>query len=274
MTNHTNFENLLFGAAIVLLLSGTCLGATSSSASSGGSNELDDLLARTSVQVTGFLEQFSEVKCTEHVDQVKLGKDGKVELKEQATYDYLVILTNNGGDLSLDESRLAVQQAKRDKKNTPLLVSNGFATLFLVFHPYYADSFKFALAGQAVSAGRNLIKVKFDHIPGTRSPAALALRGREYPLELSGEAWIDPQNGVITRMEAGIDNSLDDVGLKSLHSEVEFAPAPFRDMKVPYWFPSIASVEVETPRQHWLNTHRFTEYKRFSVSTEEQVGNQ
>ena len=34
-------------------------------------------------------------------------------------------------------------------------------------------------------------------IPGTRSPAALALRGREYPLELSGSAWIDPQTGVI-----------------------------------------------------------------------------
>ena len=265
----TKLGNPLLRRTLVLLVAaGTCLGQTLSST---GTVNLNDLLARTSTQVTGFLDQFSDVKCTEEVQQVKLGKEGKVELKQESTYDYLVILTNSGGELSLDESRLAVREAKHDKKNTPLLVSNGFATLFLVFHPYYAASFQFTLAGDAVSEGHPVIKVGFQHIPGTRSPAALALRGREYPLELSGVAWINPQTGVITRIEAGIESSLEDVGLKSLHSEVEFAPAPFRDMKQPYWFPAVATVEVETPRQHWRNTHRFTDYKRFSVSTEEQV---
>jgi hypothetical protein len=234
-------------------------------------NNLDELLARTNTQVAGFLDQFSEVKCTEHVEQEKLGKDGKVELKEESTYDYLVILTNPGGELSLDESRLAVHEAKRDKKNRPLLVSNGFATLFLVFHPYYAQSFKFSLLPDDTLYAQRFSTVSFEHIPGTRSPAALALRGREYPLELSGTAWIDPQTGVIAKIVAGISNSLEDVGLKSLQSEVKFAPDPFHGLKEPHWFPVVASVEVETPRQHWRNTHRFTDYKRFSVSTEEQV---
>ena len=166
-------------------------------------NNLDDLLARTNTQVTGFLDQFSEVKCTEQVDQEKIGKDGKVELKEESTYDYLVILTNPGGELSLDESRLPVHEAKQDKKNRPLLVSNGFATLFLVFHPYYAQSFKFALLPDETLDGRRFSKISFEHIPGTRSPAALALRGREYPLELSGSAWIDPQTLARARMRPG-----------------------------------------------------------------------
>jgi hypothetical protein len=48
----------------------------------------------------------------------------------------------------------------------------------------------------------------------------------------------------------------------------------FRDVKETYWFPADAQVEVETERQHWRNTHVFTDYKRFSVSTEEQVVNQ
>jgi hypothetical protein len=268
MKYRTQFARWLFRVRIFFALSGICFATTPGSA---GPADLTDLLGRTSTQVAGFLDQFSDVKCTEQVQQEKLGKDGKVELKEESSYDYLVILSNTGGDLSLDESRLAVHQAKPDKKNTPMLVSNGFATLFLVFHPYYASSFKFALAGEAVMEGRTLVKVSFQHVPGSRSPAALALRGREYPLELSGVAWIDSQTGTITRIEAGIDNTLEDVGLRSLQSEVEFAPAPFRDMKEPYWFPTVARVEVETPRQHWRNTHRFTDYKRFSVSTEEQV---
>jgi hypothetical protein len=238
---------------------------------SSGAGTLDNLLALTGTQVVGFLDQFSDVKCTEHVEQEKLGKDGKVELKDESTYDYLVILTNPGGELSLDESRLAVKAAKPDKKNMPLLVSNGFATLFLIFHPYYAESFQFALLQDEGVEGHQFSKVSFHHVPGTRSPAALALRGREYPLELSGTAWIDPQTGVITKIVAEIGPSMEDVGLKSLRSEVEFAPTPFRDMKQPYWFPAQASVEVETKRQHWRNIHRFTDYKRFSVSTEERV---
>ncbi|MGZ4731462.1 MAG: hypothetical protein ACXVZH_04905 [Terriglobales bacterium] len=233
----------------------------------------DDLLNRTGEQVSTFLGQFSEVKCTEKVTQEKLGKEEKVELKEESTYDYLVILTNTNGELSLDESRLAVHEAKADKKNTSLLVTNGFATLFLVFHPYYAQSFRFTLLGDELVDGHLLSMISFQHVRGTRSVAALALRGKEYPLEVSGTAWIDPQTAVIQKIAAEIGDTMQDVGLKTLRSEVEYAPVPFRGMKETYWFPSQATVEVETPRQHWRNTHRFTDYKRFSVDTEEQVAN-
>lgn len=238
------------------------------------SDSLSDLLGRTGQQVSKFVEQFSEVKCTEKVTQEKLGKADKVEVKAESTYDYLVILSNAGGELSLDESRLAVHEGKPDKKNTSLLVTNGFATLFLVFHPYYAGSFRFALLQDEVVDGRQYSKVSFRHVRGTRSVAALALRGREYPLELSGTAWIDPETGVIGKIVADVGDTMRDVGLNTLRSEVAFAPVPFRGTKETYWFPSEASVEVETPRQHWRNAHRFTDYKRFSVDTEEQIANQ
>jgi hypothetical protein len=247
------------------------LGFASTTSASPEAERLNDLLTRTANQTSLFLDQFSDVKCTEQVRQEKLGKDDKVELKEDSTYDYLVILTNAGGELNLSESRIPMHAAKRDRKNTSMLLSNGFATLFLVFHPYYAEAFKFTLVGEEVVGGRTLQKVSFEHVPGMKSPAALALRGREYPLELTGTAWIDPQTGSITKIQAGIADSLQDVGLKALNSEIDFAPVPFSDSKVVYWFPTSARVEVETPRQHWRNLHQFTAYKKFTVSTEEQV---
>ena len=90
---------------------------------------LQELIGRANDQVAKFVEQFSDVKCTEHVTQEKFKADGKTELKQESTYDYLVILTNAGGEISLDESRLAVhEQNKEQKKGISMLVSNGFAT--------------------------------------------------------------------------------------------------------------------------------------------------
>ena len=228
---------------------------------------LDDLLSRTSSHVTKLVDQFSNVQCIEQVEQEKLRADGKVERKEESTFNYLILLSDNGGDLSLQESRIAVHEAKADKRNTPMLLSNGFATLFLVFHPAYVGSFHFTDAGPDILNGRTLEKISFEHVVGMRSPAALALRGRDYPLELSGTAWIDPATGDIAKIEAGIGETLTDVGLKSLRSEIEFIPQKFGTQN--YWLPSQASVDVETPRQHWHNTHRFIDYKAFSVSSEE-----
>ena len=228
---------------------------------------LEDILSRTSALVTRLVDQFSNVQCTENVEQQKLRADGKIERREESSFNYLVLLTDNAGDLSLQESRIAVHEAKPDKKNTPMLLSNGFATLFLVFHPAYVRAFRFADAGQEMLNNHLFERISFEHIAGMRSPAALALRGREYPLELSGTAWIDPDTGAIAKIQAEIGDTLADVGLKSLKSEIEFFPQKLGPQN--YWLPTLASVDVETPRQHWHNTHRFTEYKAFSVSSEE-----
>ena len=238
------------------------------------SEPLEKVLDRTSQRVSEFLEQFSNVKCTEQVTQEKIKSNGKVEVDQQSTYDYLVILTNAGGDLSLNESRLPVKEAKVNRRQPiSMLLSNGFATLFLVFHPYYINGFEFTDAGGETVDGQVARKIHFQHIPNTRSVAALALRGREYPLELSGTVWVDPRTGDILRLESGIGSTLEDIGMKTLQSSVRFAPVPFsKDKDQPvYWFPTEAVVEVETPKQHWRNTHHFSAYKQFAVTTEEHV---
>jgi hypothetical protein len=233
---------------------------------------LDKILDRTSQQVSQFVDQFSNVKCTEQVTQQKFRPDGKVEIEQQSAFDYLVILTNAGGDISLNESRLPVKEAKLNRRqDVSMLLSNGFATLFLIFHPTYINNFEFTDGGSDTIDGFPARKIHFEHIHNTRSIAALALRGREYPLELSGNAWVDPDTGDILQIEAGIGNTLEDIGMKTLQSSVRFSPVAFAKDQPAIWFPSEAVVEVETPKQHWRNTHRFSAYRQFSVTTEEHV---
>src|SRR6267143_6204146 len=135
-----------------LLLAGTIASAQTDS--------LEKILDRTSQRVSEFLDEFSNVKCTEQVTQTKFKADGKVEVEQQSTYDYLVILVNAGGDLSLNESRLPVKETKVNRRQPiSMLLSNGFATLFLVFHPYYMNGFEFSDAGSDTVDGHAARKV-------------------------------------------------------------------------------------------------------------------
>lgn len=228
----------------------------------------DDILNKTTSEVKTFIDQLSDVKCTEHVTQEKLTPKGKVQYRKDSTYDYLVIMQAGDDDFLLNESRLPLHEGQLKGKNIPLLITNGFSTLFLVFHPYYRDSFKLTPDGTEVLNGKSQWRIRFEHIPGTRTPAALAVRGREYPLDMSGIAWVDPETGDITRIEAGLENSMVDVGLKKFTTTVEYAPVKLPGLDRNYSFPQRATVEVESLRQHWINIHDFSDYKRFSVSTD------
>ena len=229
------------------------------------------LLDTTSHEVSEFLDQVSDVKCTESVLQEKLNPGGHKEYAEHATYDYLILLQGTGDELLLSESRLLQSDNSKPKKNLPLLITNGFSTLFLIFHPYYRDSFRFVEDGSEVVDGNTLARIRFTHLAGTRTPAALSVRGREYPLELTGTAWIVPENGRIAKINASLANDMHDVGLRKLDVEVVYAAIALPGWDQKYRFPVSARVDVETLKQHWRNVHEFSGYKRFTVASEAVV---
>ena len=237
---------------------------------SAAAQQPSNLISLAQHNVSDFVNLFSEVKCTEMVSQEKLTPKGKLEYREQSRFDYLVIADTSDGDLSLQESRLEEKAAVR-KKHVSLLVTNGFATLLLVFHPFYGESFEFSAPSETVINGTRLMAVRFRHVTGKRSPSVLVLRGREYPLEMSGTAWIDPMTGNVVRIDADLQENMQDIGLRTLHSDVSYAPVHFHDMQVAAWLPSTATIEVETAKQRWRNTHEFSNYQHFGVDTHASV---
>ena len=231
---------------------------------------LPDLLSRVGKSVEIFWQQFPAVSCNELVSQSKLGNEGKVLYHQDSVFDYLVSMNYEGGDPMVDESR--VLQKKAGKAQTlPLLVSNGFPTLLLIFHPYYQGSFEYARIEDDVVDGKTLLCIRFQHLQGARSTSALRLRGRDYPLELQGTAWVDPDSMAITRITASLISPMDDVGLKAMESDVRYKAFQFASVQQPYWLPVVATVDVQTQRQHWRNTHQFTNYKHFSVNSESRI---
>ena len=225
------------------------------------------LRARKSVEK--FFEQSSNVVCTESVTQSLIGKNGKDYYREDSVFDYQLQANTNSGSLKLVETRETRKAAFRDSSRT-LLITNGFTGMLLIIHPNYETSYTFEPAGQESIDGVTYVKINFKAVPGASSPAALQLRGQNYPIPLSGTIWIEPQSGAVAKLVASMDSNLSDLGLQAMRSEIHYSIVHFHDPEESYWMPVSATIDVETPRQHWRNIHRFTAYKRFKATIQVQ----
>ena len=261
-------RRFLHTVSIVLALFTASLAVTQPAAAE--SEALDHLLDRTGASVTQFLDQLGYVTCNEDVLQEKFNPKGKTQERLQSSFEYLVMTQDQGSEPMLFESRQAIREG-RAKKNIPLLVSSGFATQLMIFHPYYQPSFTFERLPDVRTKGKSYAQVHFQHVKGRPSPAVLLLRGREYPLPIAGVALIDPATGTIERITTELGSSMEDLGLLSYRSEVEYAQVPFTREAKTYWLPAQATIEVNTLRQHWKNVHHFTNYHLFSVNVVQDV---
>ena len=220
-----------------------------------------NLVDQAQKQVVAYVAKLADLHCTEDVVQEKLKPNGGTELSAKSQYDYFLLMEGTSYDFQLSESRLEIGTQKQTRQ--PLLLTNGFSTLLLVFHPYYRNGFEFTVSPPETVDGRSVVPVHFSHIQGARSPAALALRGREFPLDLEGTAWLDPSSGQVIRIDANLKQDMSDVGLRSLKIHVDYMPSlkPADQFMVP----AKAVVDLQTPKQHWRNIHTFHNYKLFST---------
>jgi hypothetical protein len=230
-----------------------------------------DALVRARKNVQEYFDKFSDLTCKEYVTQYVLNGSGRAIYRENSAYDYQFQATSVSGTLRFNETREVRNPAFRDSART-LLVTTGFASLLLVAHPMYEASYAFEAAGTETVDGVSYSMIHFSPVPGTSSPVSLRLRGKNYPLPLSGTLWIEPQSGAIAKLDAKVDSSLSDLGLAGMRSEVHYGPHSFREPAETIWIAESAEIEVDTPRQHWRNLHRFTDYKRFNVDIHEEMG--
>ncbi|MSO23287.1 MAG: hypothetical protein EXQ58_08560 [Acidobacteria bacterium] len=217
-----------------------------------------------------FWEEFAAVACTESISQTKFASSQKILSQKRETYDYLIVLQLEGDDLAVEESRLL--KGKLEKKSRqPLLVTNGFSTLRMILHPLFQSSYEFTrLPDEGVKTGR-LLRIGFQPIAGKRSPSVIQAGGKDYPIPWQGSAWIDSQSGMVVRIQTELSQPIEDLGLKILRSEVNYAMIRFQSVSDTCWLPQTALVEAETAHQRWRNIHHFQNYRKFSVETQSKT---
>jgi len=230
-----------------------------------------DPLSRARNAVQEYFDKFADLSCRESVTQFVLNGSGHAIYRENSAYDYQIQASSASGTWKFAETRTVRNPSYRDPART-LLVTSGFSSLLLIAHPMYEASYVFVPAGNETIDGVSYALIRFSSVPGASSPVSLRLRGRNYPMPLSGALWIEPQSGAIVKLEAIVDSSMSDLGLAGMRSEVHYARHTFNEPQATVWVADSAVIDVETPRQHWRNVHHFTDFKRFSVNIQQEIG--
>jgi hypothetical protein len=236
---------------------------SSAAASSATATPPALLLARRNV--ANYFAEAGNMVCAESVTQAMLGRNDKPFYHEDSAYEYQLHGSTDSGTLKLVESRETRKPAYHDPART-LLITNGFTSMLLIVHAEYENSYTFAPDGNETADGVSLSRIRFEAIPGASSPAAMQLRGRSYPIPLSGTLWIDEKTGAVTKLVASVDSSISDLGLQGMRSEIHYGLTQFHDPEEAYWMPISATIDVQTPRQHWRNVHLFGSCKRFRAT--------
>lgn len=228
------------------------------------------LIDRAAEMADLFWTQFTAVQCTERVTQNRLDAKGKLISTQTSEFDYVAFLKEERLALSVQESRVALSPAPRNAKGGQLLLTSGFPTLLLMFHPDFRDRFIFEEGPVDDKSGA--VRVAFESKPGVRSMSGLKLKDRVYPILWKGTAWLDPSSGMVRRIEAALAFPMKDLGLEGLRADVEYAPVRLEGAKEPFWLPARATVSLKTEHQEWRNVHEFSHYRRFNVSTSTRQG--
>lgn len=225
-----------------------------------------ELLDKVQSNMEKFVGDFSLIRYEEDLVQQKLKDNDKVAYQQEIVYDSIIRTSYEEGKLNFVEQRL-MEKFPSHVESRPLLSTYGFSALATVFHPYYASSFRFTRLADDTVDGRMLARIVFEHIPGTPTPVLYQMIGADKPLELSGTAWLDSSSGDIYRIDASFGLETNDLGFKSIRAKLTYGSVNLLDEPAPKMLPVIATVDLETKRQHWRNIHHFSDYRKYRVST-------
>src|ERR1039458_4322367 len=139
-----------------------------------------------------------------------------------------------------------------------------------LFHPLYQSHYQFRQLPDEGVQDHRLLHISFEQVSRDHPLSVLQVRELEYPLQWRGTAWIDPASWAVVRIQAGLGDSMADMGLLRLDADVTYSNVQFNST-TSYWLPARAVIDAETKRQHWHNTHLFTGYKRFTVDTDVKI---
>jgi hypothetical protein len=232
--------------------------------------QLASILKRVGENVAILFSSFPNVTCREEVTEQRMGVTGAMHDQVYQEFRYLALA-------SPDKKNVGFREYRTDSKGRPLqrqgldsgyLITEGFVSLPLYFHPSYQPESKFRYLGKEVIGKQATEVVVFAQTSSTHQKERFTIGGESVSVLTQGVAWIDAANNQIVRMRTDLRAPEPEIRLDSQTTRIKFAEIRFKGRSPGLWLPREVEVETRCYGEMFRNTHSYSEFKLFTVQTQ------
>jgi len=237
--------------------------------------QMESILAAVGKNVAELVSGLPNICSIEKVQQEKLGRNGKVGISQEHKYRYLALAPDHPWGPSVIEYR-----ADSTGTETPQLglsdnsmLTAGFISAPLVFHPAYQSGSSFRLLGRQKVNGRNTFVVAYAQEPAKSRLSGNFQRGIDVSTTYSqGLAWIDSESYQIIRLTTDLLRPLPLVRLEKITTEIDFSEVQFKQPAQKFWLPDAVTVTLDWNGRVYRNRHAYSGFLVSNVDSTQKIG--
>lgn len=148
----------------------------------------------------------------------------------------------------------------------------GLPTLALVFHPKFASEFDFVCEGLGEFGGKPVWQVHFEQRPDRPNQMrSYVVYKNSYPVPLKGRVMLDAGTLQVLRMESELVRPIQTIKLTREHISIDYALVQFQTDEQQLWLPTSAELYVERNGNRYYRRHTFSNFRVFTVGTDQKV---
>ncbi|HME00581.1 MAG TPA: hypothetical protein VKM93_25020 [Terriglobia bacterium] len=233
---------------------------------------LAPILDETGKRVADSFRDFPNTVSVEQVHQEKLQRRGRIEGSQDQEFRYLWLMEPDPSGPGITEYRSGKTGGVATLKGLDdgYMLTSGFTSAALYFHPFYHGDAHFRYLGRQKSEGREYYVVAFAQYPGkARIAGGFRVNGETKPTYFQGLAWIDAGSYEIVRLRQDLLSPLPEVRLERQSTEIDFGAVRFKQIAAEFWLPQRVSVAVDWNGKRLRNEHRYSKFELFNVSATE-----
>ncbi len=237
--------------------------------------QLDPILSAVGKTVAESFVNFPNTSSLEQIHQEKLQRKQKSPDTLDQKFRYLCFTPVKSWGPGFDEYRtdLLGRQTTPVGLGDGFMLTSGFASASLVFHPQYQSQAEFRYLGRQRTNGRDTYLVAYAQRPAKAQLTGAFKSGDNSVTTFSqGLAWIDSETYQIIRLRSDLLKPVQELNLQRETTEIAYGEVHFKDKGAVYWVPQQVTVTVDWSSKHLRNEHRYSEFKLFNVDATDKVG--
>ena len=241
-----------------------------------GQEQLRAILDGVGTNILELTKNFPNTSSIEQVQQEKIDRKGKVGGTINQKFLYLCLLSTKPLEPGFIESRAGMAGNEGMAKGFAegFMLTNGFTSAALIFHPKYRAESNFRYLGQQKVNGRNTLVVAFAQIPASSHLTGTFQYGDKSSTTFTqGLAWMDSSTYQITRLYTELLTPIPELRVEKESTNIDFNQVHFKQGKEAWWLPESVTVTLDWNGKILRNRHEYSDFKLFNVDASEKIGN-